>query len=153
MAACSEPGQVTDVILQVGANDMRKGADGKEVKAGISRLQCKYKEKFKKARVHITALPPTEQAKEANFHLRELAGETKSNFISLKGMKDRATQRVAAGMIQGTSQLYTTRGTTTLAREIKRSLYSNANLVKEDGKLDITSITNQFAAILSQQMA
>ena len=47
MAACSEPGQVTDVILQVGANDMRKGADGKEVKAGINRLQCKYKEKFK----------------------------------------------------------------------------------------------------------
>ena len=153
MAACSEPGQVTDVILQVGANDMRKGADGKEVKAGINRLQSKYKEKFKKARVHITALPPTEQAKEANFHLRELAGETKSNFISLKGMKDRATHRVAAGMIQETRQLYTTRGTTTLAREIKRSLYSNANLVKEDGKLDITSITNQFAAILSQQMA
>ena len=153
MAACSEPGQVTDVILQVGANDMRKGADGKEVKAGINRLQCKYKEKFKKARVHITALPPTEQAKEANFHLRELAGETKNNFISLKGMKDRATQRVSAGMIQVNSPLYTARGTITLAREIKRSLYSNANLVKEDGKLDITSITNQFAAILSQQMA
>ena len=151
VARCSNPDQVTDIVVHLGSNDMRKGASAREVKEGIKKVQDRYKKTYHKARFHISALPPREGAQEANFHLRGLAGESKSNFVSLKGMKDRRTQKFMAGMIQDDGHQLTRQGTRILAQEVKRSLYSKANMVQEKVSMDIASLTRQFAAILSQK--
>ena len=150
--------KVTDVILHIGAEDMRKGTNATEVKEGIRRVLTKYKENFKKARVHLSALPPSESKQEANWHLRELAQETKSNFISLKEMKDRRTKGLIAGMTQGNRDVITPKGAKVLAAGMKRSLYSKANLddTHDEGRADnllkasLDAISKKVAEILSQ---
>ena len=150
--------KVTDVILHIGAEDMRKGMNATEVKEGIRRVLTKYKENFKKARVHLSALPPSESKQEANWHLRELAQETKSNFISLKEMKDRRTKGLIAGMTQGNRDVITPKGAKVLAAGMKRSLYSKANLddTHDEGRADnllkasLDAISKKVAEILSQ---
>ena len=151
VAACSKPENVTDIVVHLGSDDMRKGMTAREVKEGIRRIQSKYKGCFKKARFHISALPPTNDKQEINFHLRELAAENKSNFISLKEMKDRQTRQPVAGKIQGNGWTLTHEGTSILAGGIKRSLFSKANIPNEVGRLDRSKLTQTVAAILSQE--
>ena len=150
IAGCSNPENVTDIVIHIGSNDMRKGMTAREAKDGIGRIQSKYKGSFKKARFHIAALPPTSDKQEVNFHLRELAAEKKSNFISLKTMKDRQTRQPVAGTVQANGWSLTQKGTSILAAGIKRSLYSKANIPNEAAGLDISRLTQTVTEILSQ---
>ena len=101
VATCSNPENVTDVVIHIGTNDKQKAMTAQEAKDGIGRFQSKYKRCFKKACFHIAALPPTSDKQEVNFHLRELAAEKKSNFISLKTMKDRQTRQEQSRQMGG----------------------------------------------------
>ena len=151
--------KVTDIVLHIGGNDMRKGMTATEVKDGIKRVQGKYKEHFKKARFHLSALPPSESKQEVNWHLRELAQETKSNFISLKEMKDHRTKGLVAGMTERGDEHLTVKGTKILAAGLKRSLYSKANMENTPNAGRATSmltegldrLTKTVAEILSQE--
>ena len=123
-----KPEKVTDIVIQLGDNDMRRGATADEITTKTFNLQSKYHRKFKNARFHLTSLPPTDTSREeANSQLRVLAQSTGSNFISLKGLKDRNSGSLRANMIQNDGIHYTEVGFKTLAKEMKRSLYSTAN--------------------------
>mgnify|MGYP001593138694 CR=1 FL=1 len=138
---------------------MRKGMTATKVKDGVRRIQGKYKEHFKKARNYLSALPPSKSKQEVNWHLRELAQETKSNFISLKEMKDPRTKGLVAGMTERGDEYLTVKGTKILAAGLKRSLYSKANMDDTPNTGRATSMltesldrfTKTVAEILSQE--
>ena len=148
---CEKPEKVTDIVLQLGVNDMRRGATTKDIEKLTFNLQSKYSQKFKNARFHLTALPPNEKPREeANHRLRELAQRTGSNFIGLRGMMDRYTNRLRANMIQYDGLHFTEIGVRILAKEMKRSLYSTANQVNRNEIHDLSRLQQTMASIISQ---
>ena len=119
---CEKPEKVTDIVLQLGVNDMRRGATTKDIE-------------------NLTF----------NLHgLRELAQRTGSNFIGLRGMMDRYTNRLRANMIQYDGLHFTEIGVRILAKEMKRSLYSTANQVNRNEIHDLSRLQQTMASIISQ---
>ena len=148
---CDRPLDVTDIVINIGVNDMRKGATPKEVRDQTFKLQSKYCKTFKNARFHLTALPPNGKPKEdAGSQLRELAQSTGCNFISLKGLKDKNTKKLRANMLQTDGVHYTEVGVKILAKEIKRSLYSNANMPTGGVLCDLSKLQQTVSSITSQ---
>ena len=122
-----EQPSVTDVIFMVGLNDSRRGLDPKEIQERYLDMQLKYAECFPKARQHITSLPPLDdRCLETNMQLQKLSKYTGANFISTKTFLDRNTGKLRANLMVGIH--YNEWGTRMLAKEIKKSLYSTANL-------------------------
>ena len=90
------------------------------------------------------------EKQEVNFHLRELTAEKKSNFISLKTMKDRQTRQPVAGTVQANGWSLPQKGTGILFAGMMRSLYSKAIIPNDVGGLDISRHTHTVTEILSQ---
>ena len=90
-------------------------------------MQLKYRNKFVNARQHITALPPLSDSQiEVNHVLQKLANHTGSNYITTKAFRDRITGQMRRNLIHGIH--YNDVGVKTLAREIKKSLFSESNI-------------------------
>ena len=122
-----KPNEVKEVIFQVGLNDFRKGYTAKEIQENMLDLQLQYKEHFPNARQHITAIPPLANGhKEVNRQLQKLSRHTQTNFISTKPFLDHTTGKLRPNLTNGIH--YTEWGIRILAREIKKSLYSSANI-------------------------
>ena len=121
-----KPDEVTDIVFQVGLNDLRKGATPKEIQEKTLDMQVGYLEKFPNARQHITALPPLDREHiEVNNQLQKLCRFTESNFISTKALQDRTTGKIRPHTMRGFH--YNELGVRILAKEMKKSLYSTAN--------------------------
>ena len=122
----SYPQNVTDVVLNVGLNDFRKGATADEIQEKTLELQLKYNEKFPNARQHLTQIPPVVAGHEkVNQSLQKLASYTESNLISVKVFIDKTTKRLCANLTNGIH--YNEWGVRIFTKEIKKSLYSKAN--------------------------
>ena len=90
-------------------------------------MQKKYREKFPNARQHLALIPPVVEGHvEANASLQKLAMDSGSNVITNKPFLDRATGKLRANLTKGTH--YTDWGVKLIAKEIKKSLYSKANI-------------------------
>ena len=121
------PQEVKEVIFQVGLNDFRKGFSAKEIQENMLEMQIKYKEHFPNARQHVTAIPPLANGhREVNRQLQKLSAHTQTNFISTKSFLDHATGKLRSNVTHGIH--YNEWGIRMLAREIKKSLFSNANI-------------------------
>ena len=121
-----KPDEVTDIVFQVGLNDLRKGATPKQIQEKTLDMQVGYLEKFPNARQHITALPPLDREHiEVNNELQKLCRFTESNFISTKALQDRTTGKIRPHTMRGFH--YNELGVRILAKEMKKSLYSTAN--------------------------
>ena len=122
----TKPNEVSDIIFQVGLNDIRHGFNPEEIRENAFKMQLAYFKKYPSARQHITAIPPFGNShKEVNKALQNLSVHTKTNFISTKAFTDRATGKFRSNLASGIH--YTDWGVRMLAKEIKKSLYSNAN--------------------------
>ena len=131
----SDTEKVTDVVFQVGLNDLRKGCSPDKIQEDTLEMQMKYVKHFPNARQHITALPPLgEKHNKVNGLLQKLASYTESNFISTKEFRDKATGRLRANLMKdpskdyGRTYHYNEWGVSILSKEIKKSLYSKANM-------------------------
>ena len=136
----TEPENVTDIVFQVGFNDVRKSfLSPQEAQEKTLQMQQVYHEHFPNARQHITALPPmNDKLKSTNALLQKLANHTESNFIHTKVFSDRASGNLRANVMEGIH--YNDWGVRLLAKEIKKSLYSHAN--KENNRLTALLKTN-----------
>ena len=95
-------------------------------------MQLAYNKQFKNARQHIVALPPLDDPQiETNTKLQKLAKYTNSNFISTKEFRDRSTGRLRMNTMQ--DYHFNNIGIKILSKEIKKSLFAEANL--NDGTL------------------
>ena len=123
----THPDEIKDIVFQVGLNDLGHGHSPKAIREKTLNMQIKYAEHFPNARQHITALPPLAQLhNETNHHLQQLSRDTQSNFISTKVMRDKSSGRPRANIFEGFH--YNDYGVKILAKEMKKSLYSTANL-------------------------
>ena len=123
----AHPDEIKDVVFQVGLNDLGHGHSPKAIQEKTLNMQITYAEHFPHARQHITALPPLAKIhNETNQLLQKLSLHTQSNFISTKVMRDKSSGRPRANIFEGFH--YNDYGIKILAKEIKKSLYSTANL-------------------------
>ena len=121
------PDGITDVIFQVGLNDTRMGVSPIKIREKTLDMQMKYKNQFPNARQHLVSLPPLDDPQiETNQGLQKLANLTNSNFISAKEFRDRTTGRLRKNLMN--DYHYNNVGVKTLARGLKKSLFSDANL-------------------------
>ena len=128
----SDKSKVTDIIFQVGLNDLRKGASADEIQDKTLDMQLKYNEHFPNARQHLTAIPPLEDKHiKANAALQKLASYTEANFISTKTFIDKQSGKIRANLTSGFH--YNQYGVRLLAKEMKKSLYSISN--KDNSRL------------------
>ena len=131
MPKVSDPKEVTDIVFQVGYNDLRGGCTPEEVQERVLEVQLAYNKLFPNARQHITAVPPVDE-NHTNLckQLQKLSSFTQCNFVSTNVFKDRTSGQLRAGMTEVTQSgvhHYTEWGLKILAKEIKKSLYSTAN--------------------------
>ena len=123
----TKPEEINDVVFQVGFNDFRHGTKKKEVLEKHFLMQVKYKKLFPNARQHVTAFPPlSHDHNQMNKGLQKLCQNLGCNFISTKTFQDHATGRLRANLMRGFH--YNSIGIRHLAKEIKKSLFSSANL-------------------------
>ena len=123
---------VSDIVFMVGLNDCvpnncAPSDDAKDIQEKYFEMQMKYAQHFPNARQHVTALPPmNEFCVEVNEKLQKLSKYTGSNYISTKAFLDRATGKLRANVMVG--KHYNEWGIRMLAKELKKSLYSTANI-------------------------
>ena len=102
-------------------------------------MQIEYHKVFPNARQHITALPPSkERYIDVNKQLQKLSQNTSSNFISTKNFLDQHTGRLRANLLKLDGFHYNEIGVKIIAKEMKKSLYSTANL----GSKNLTILCN-----------
>ena len=121
----ADPTAVTDIVFQVGLNDVRHYSE-KAIQEKYLEMQMTYRRAFSTARQHITAIPPLQEThKNLNSKLQKLSQHTESNFISTKRFLDQKTGQIRANLMDGIH--YNDWGIKMIAKEMKKSLYSNAN--------------------------
>ena len=122
-----DPTQIKDIVFQVGLNDFRKAHSAQEIQENYLDMQLKYHTHFPNARQHITALPPLANGHiEVNRVLQKLSKYTGSNFVSTKNFRDSMSGKIRANVMNGIH--FNTLGVKILAKEMKKSLYSTANV-------------------------
>ena len=122
------PHRVTDLVLQVGLNDTRHGLSTQKVRENLLEIQLLYRRVFPNARHHLTELPPIGDGQsEMNGLLRRLAAYTSSNLISTKQFRDRTTGQLRLNTVASDGYHYSDIGIKILAKEIKKSLFSQSN--------------------------
>ena len=129
----SDPKEVTDIVFQVGYNDLRGGSSPEEVQESVLEVQLAYNKHFPNARQHITAVPPVDD-NHLNLckRLQKLSSFTDCNFVSTNVFIDKTSGKLRSGMTKTTQSgvhHYSEWGLKILAKEIKKSLYSTANTV------------------------
>ena len=83
---------------------------------------------FPNARQHITGLPPLQNShKNITARLQKLCRYTKCNFIHTKVFSDRKTGKIRRDTMRDFLH-YNEYGVKILAKQIKKSLYSDANI-------------------------
>ena len=124
----SNPHEVNDVVFQIGLNDFQKGFNVEEIEGKYLEMQITYKKLFPNARQHVTALPPLTKAHiTMNKSLEKLAQNLESNFISTKAFLDHTTGKLRGNLMRNDNYHYNDVGIRHLAKEIKKSLFSNSN--------------------------
>ena len=122
----ADPEGVTDIVFQLGLNNLRRGMKPNEIQDQILNIQMLYNQHFPNACQHVSGLPPlSEEHVETNQLLQKLSSFTQSNYISTKVFMDRATGKLRSGLFN--DYHYNNIGVKHLAKEIKKSLYSSAN--------------------------
>ena len=100
-------------------------------------MQLAYNQRFPKARQHIAAVPPiSENHVNLNKHLQKISSFTECNFISTKAFIDKSSGKLRSGLMNGIH--YNEVGIRILAKEMKKSLYSDANI----GNCCLTTLNN-----------
>ena len=99
-------------------------------------MQKKYKAHFPNARQHITAVPPCNKndvplCDDLNKLLQKLAKSTESNFISTKVFKDKNTVEIRSNTMESDGYHYNTWGVRTIAKGMKKRIFSEANINSE----------------------
>ena len=129
-----DPSAVTDIIFQVGLNNLNDGWTPEKIKDRTLEMQKKYNATFPNARQHITGLPPLEtKHRRTNNLLIELKEHTKSNYITTKPFLDNNTKQPRLKLFkvknnQPDFHYNQGEGIKTLAKAIRRSLYSMENI-------------------------
>ena len=106
-------------------------------------MQIKYKALYPNSRQHIVALPPLSDGQiKTNKLLHKLAVNTGSNFVTTKPMRDETTGALLTHLMEnpvdyrnGKKFHYNDEGIKLLAREIKKSIFSESNIGGECMKL------------------
>ena len=137
---CEEPEKVEEVIFNVGVNDVRLGSNAQDIRYAMFNAQHKYYKQFPNARQHICAIPPTSQInQDVNKELADLAQATGVNFVSAKNLCDPYTRTIIPSMIQPDKLHYTGEGIKMIARQIKRSIWSQNNKINTEKNQPIAS--------------
>ena len=117
------------MVFQIGLNDSREGFSSQRIRNDLLEIQLRYTRAFPNARQHLTELPPLSDAQiEVNGMFRRLATHTASNLISTKQFRDRATGQLRLNTIASDGFHYNDVGVKILAKELKKSLFSSANI-------------------------
>jgi hypothetical protein len=127
---CESPEEVTDIVFHVGQNDIRKGLQPNEIQPKILQMQGAYHKRYPKARLHICAMPPLSPTYiNANAKLQETARDTGCTFISVKEMCNHVSQTIFPKYMETDKMHYLSAGISIIAKNIKHSLHSGANLI------------------------
>ena len=122
------PNEVTDIVFKLGLNDFRHGLDAEQICNSTFEMQIAYYAAFPNARQHITGLPPLQNShKEVTKRLQRLCQYMKCNFIHTKVFSDRKTGKIRRDTMRDYLH-YNEYGIKILAKQIKKSLYSDANI-------------------------
>ena len=137
------PELVKDVVFQVGLNNIHFAIEEPEkIKPEdiptmnndkTLDMQIRYRNEFPNARQHIVASPPMDtQHIESNKALQKLIKFTGSNFITAKPFLDKNTKQLRANTMKvkhgKIDYHYNEVGIKILAKGIKKSLFSTANV-------------------------
>ena len=123
-----DPEQVTDIVFQVGLNDFRDGDKPEIIQENYLDMQMSYSKIFPNARQHICAIPPLQNGhNKVNEQLQKLSAYTQTNFVSTKEFKDINTGKIRPNLMKDFVH-YNDWGVKILAKQIKKSLYSTANI-------------------------
>ena len=138
MPIIDTPEAVTDIIFHVGLNDTRRGLSTERIRENLLDAQIKYYQVYKNARQHLCCLAPLSDSQiEVNNVVRKLAQHTGSNLVSTKQLRDRATGQLRLNLMLSDGFHFSDVGVRIVAKEIKKSLYSEAN--KENSCLAMIS--------------
>ncbi len=120
-----KPQDVSDVVVLTGVNNIRQpNATVSQTIQKVDEVCSKYSTIFPNAKIHIGSVPPSnEKHIRYNTELKNLANMRQASFIPVDTMMDRNTGKLRSNMIRGFH--YTPKGVSTLAKEVKRSLYGN----------------------------
>ena len=122
------PEKVTDVVMLTGVNDIKHDhATIPDVINQMDKTCAAYHNHFPKARIHVGSVAPS-NAKHIQYNrqLRDLAFRRQAPIISVDAMMDRDSGHIRNDLLNGIH--YTNKGIRILAKEIKRSLYSNRSV-------------------------
>ena len=123
-----DPDAVTDIIFHIGLNDTRRGFSTEKIRENLLDAQMKYHAIYRRARQHLCGLAPLSDSQiEVNAMVQKLAQHTGSNLISTKQLRDRATGQLRLNLMVSDGFHYSDIGVRIIAKEIKKSLYSDAN--------------------------
>ena len=141
-----DPDLVTDIVFMTGLNDSRKTENSVEDVVKKQKEVCnKYCHRFKKARFHLANVAPIDfKQKNLNHQLKNYSRSAGISFIENNGIFDRVSGDVRPGMLDGIH--YTPVATKILAKELKRSLYSNEPL-----RTSKTHVTQSYTKSASEK--
>ena len=125
----TNPGEIDDVVFQLGINDFNDGLRENEIVQKLFDVQVQYKKLFPNARQHVTAIPPlSKEHEQVNKGLQKLCNNHECNFISAKSFMDHSSGKFRANLMRRDNLHYNDIGIRHLAKGIKKSLYSSSNL-------------------------
>ena len=136
------PEKVTDIVFMTGLNDSRKIDTSVDTVLKRQKQAChEYSHRFRAARLHIAAVAPVNpKQKNLNQQLKEYSNSAGISYIDNNGLFDRDSGHLRPGMLEGIH--YTNFATKTIAKQLKRSLYSNGTSTRPSHRGTNTSNSN-----------
>ena len=127
------PDEVEEIVFQCGLNNIRKNElSPEQIQDKILDMQVAYNDAFPNARQHVVGLPPlNDEYIKTNKLLEKQCKFTGSNYVSTKAFLDKKTKRPRSDCFEDSPYEYHYEGkigVPTLAKAIKKSLYSDANI-------------------------
>ena len=126
MPQVDNPSKVTDIVVMTSFNDIRQR--NTTVPETIKKLDetCQsVSAAYPNSAIHVGGVPPTD-AKMIQFNeqVKNLVESREANFIPVKSMMDRNTDKIQSDIMKNGDRLhYSEKGVKIMAKEIKRSLY------------------------------
>ena len=133
--------EISEVVVLVGTDNLVNNDTAEQLYDKAQKLVCTLKERYPNARMHLTATLPLDntQHHETNQALHRLCKHTGSNFITTKPFLDKTTKKIRSNTLNNKGNSLNEWGVRIIAKEIKKSLFSDAN----KGRNKLTDLRTQ----------
>ena len=126
MPQVDNPQKVTDIVVMTSFNDIRQpNSTVPEIIKKLDETCQSVCAAYPNSAIHVGGVPPT-NAKMTHFNeqVKNLVESRQANFIPVKSMMDRNTDKIQSDIMKKDDSLhYSEKGVRIMAKEIKRSLF------------------------------